>query len=228
MIRINADRFSRLFWEIIFESADMLPEEKKNVQKKAAIDLEQLRISADYNTGSIMPSQSFLLFLTTLFFQPKRVLEIGTFIGRSTISMALAMESYCEDGEIFTCDASNEIEIPWNGSTKIDQFRKQSSTDMLSAMSGVFDFLFLDGRLVEQDLALLDNLIGDMTVIGLDDFEGMEKGVINLTNLKRLKKLQHHFLIYPADRAAMKNNGLLGRSVFALLVPLAMIQMTNQ
>lgn len=228
MIRINTERLSRIFWEIIFESADMLPEGKKNVQKKAAIDLEQLRISAGYNTGSIMPSQSFLLFLTTLFFQPKRVLEIGTFIGRSTIAMASAMESYCEDGVIFTCDASNEIEIPWNGSTKIIQFKKQSSTNMLSAVSGVFDFLFLDGRLVEQDMALLDNLIGDMTVIGIDDFEGMEKGVINLTNLKRLKKLQRHLLIYPADRAAMKSNDLLGRSVYALLVPLAMIQITNQ
>ena len=46
-----------------------------------------------------------------------------------------------------------------------------------------FDIVHLDGRLKQEDFNLLKNNITEKTIFILDDFEGIEKGVINYFNL---------------------------------------------
>ena len=228
MIRLSISRLSKLFWEIIFESSDYSDEANFKVFKDMSLDLENLRIKAKYDTGSISISQAYLLYLVVKFFRPVRVIEVGTFIGRSTFAMAQAMDTYCEVGEIYTCDISNDIKLPWSGCSKIFQFPMQSSLSMFQQLNGEFDFIFLDGRVVDEDLINLDRLITRETIIALDDFEGIEKGVVNLIFLRKLKKLSNHQILYPASEFMMKDNRFKGKSSLALLVPRDLIQFTNQ
>ena len=59
---------------------------------RVLLSLEELRQNADYNTGSISTSSAWALYSVTSLFQPRMVLEVGTFIGKSTMSMAIAMD----------------------------------------------------------------------------------------------------------------------------------------
>lgn len=228
MIRLSISRLSKLIWEIIFDEKEFITNKEIDEFNTNSIALEALRAEADYNTGSVSISQAYLLYLITQFFKPKRVIEVGTFIGRSTIAMAQAMDKYCSEGEIFTCDASNSIELPWKGTTKITQFKKQTSVAMFQQLDGVYDFLFLDGRVVDEDLINMDRLITDKSIIVLDDFEGIEKGVINLTYLKKLRKFQNHQLVYPPDSELLLANQMSKKIPMALLVPRTLIHFTNQ
>jgi len=228
VINISTHRFSRVFWDILLDASEGVSEETKASFFDTSISLENLRVYASYNTGSISLSQAYLLYLVTKFFNPKKVIEVGTFIGRSTIAMALGMESQRNNGEIHTCDSSNDIILPYYGSTDIIQYRRQTSVDMLKQLTPSFDFVFLDGRVGPDDLKMLDSLIHKDTVIALDDFEGMEKGVINLTYLKKLGKLKDYMLIYPASDTQLKDSGLKGRSLLALFIPKHFVNFTNQ
>jgi predicted O-methyltransferase YrrM len=226
-INISVRQFSRIFWEQVMEDTENTFAEKEALAIKLN-SLELLRDHAEYNTGSITFSAAWCIFNLTKHLKVKRIIEIGTFIGKSTVSIASAIDCHFNDGEIYTCDFSNSIKLPWDGKTKIHQFQKKSSTDMLKTLDGNFDFCFLDGRLTEEDLPLLDNLINENTIIALDDFEGMEKGVINLINLRRLEKLNNHFLAYPPSENYLKALGLNSYEATAVLLPISLIRFTNQ
>jgi len=228
MIRLSIARLSKIFWEIVLDNSDYVTSEILDELKISLSKLDELKKLADYDTGSISISQAYILYLTVQFFKPKRVIEVGTFIGRSTLAMAQAMDANHNHGEIYTCDFSNNIAVPYNGETRIIQFPMQSSVAMFQKLDGEFDFLFLDGRVNDEDLINLDRLVTQNTIIALDDFEGMEKGVINLTFLRKLKKFNGHQLFYPMSEIAMAENKLKGKSTLALLVPRNLIQFTNQ
>ena len=114
-------------------------------------------------------------------------MEIGTFIGKSSWSMAKAQDDgYIENSYLVTCDFSNDINIPWGGKTKFKQYKKQSSTNMLQQEKVSPDLVFIDGRMQNEDLILFEKLLHKDTVILLDDFEGVEKGVINYMVFKKI------------------------------------------
>ena len=110
-INLSVRNVSKIFWEIIYLNKDLLKNDFRENFFNKLNNLERLRSIATYNTGSISLSSAFSLFLLIKHFKPIRILEIGTFIGKSTISMASAMEEFTDKGEIFTCDASNEIKV---------------------------------------------------------------------------------------------------------------------
>jgi len=212
----------------MLRNTDELRREKDDLNNSLK-KLEELRKNAEYNTGSISFSSAWCLYNLVRYFKPKRIIEIGTFIGKSTISMCQAQDDEgINEAEIYTCDLSNQISLPWNGKTKIHQFQKQSSTEMLKKLTGVFDFLFFDGRLSEEDLVLLSKLISNKTIIALDDFEGMEKGVINLINLRLIPQLANYILIYPPTEDALKQYQFTAHALTAVMIPIEMISFCNQ
>lgn len=99
---------------------------------------------------------------------------------------------------------------------------------MFKAIVGHFDIVFLDGRLKTQDLELLDPLITRETLFVLDDFEGMEKGVINLTQLVGMEKLHSHFLIFPPSSEWLARRGYTSHSVTGVLMPVSWFVFTKQ
>jgi predicted O-methyltransferase YrrM len=211
----------------MFQKDEELSAEKEALFSRLA-RLDDLRAEADYNTGSISPVAAWSLYNVVRHFRPKRIIEVGTFIGKSTVSMAAALEDQKVSGDIFTCDGSNEIRLPWDGMTHIHQFPKTTSGEMFKAIDGPCDLVFLDGRLKKQDLELLDPLITDDTIFVLDDFEGMEKGVINLTLLMGMEKLKEHFLLFPASTGWLAQRGFISHSVTAVLIPKSKFAFTRQ
>ena len=206
-LQIGRKRFSEIFWNIVDEKVDEYPYDKIAF----IVDEQQkLRVDADYNTGSVPYDDAVELYKLVKFFQPRVIAEVGTFIGVSTVTMNLAMERLVD---IYTCDMSNNInlDVP-----NIFQYPKKSSTDMFKDMAeknvGI-DLMYLDGRLQQEDLQYFPQVIHDQTVFVFDDFEGIEKGVVNAMMLNGANRI----LIYSRE----------GRKT-AVSLPFTMLQFVPQ
>jgi predicted O-methyltransferase YrrM len=189
-IQIGRQRFSNIFWGIVDEKVDDYPYE---TIEKIIEEQQRLRVDADYNTGSVPYDDAVELYKLMRFFWPKVIAEVGTFIGVSTRSMRLAVPS----ADIHTCDVSNRIQVDPKD-TKIFQYPKMSSTSMFQHLAEekiAVDLIYLDGRIQEEDFQYLPSIIHDQTVFVFDDFEGIEKGVINAMRLDGANRL----LIYPRE-----------------------------
>ena len=55
--------------------------------------------------------------------------------------------------------------------------------------------LHLDGRLQIEDFDLLKNNFTEKTILILDDFEGNEKGVVNLNNLLNNNLISRNLIV---------------------------------
>jgi len=226
--RLSSRLFSYVFWESILSSTDINDGKREKLFQELS-SLEKLRKKADYNTGSISNAASWCLYCIVKYFRPQNIMEIGTFIGKSSWSMARAQDDEgIVNGYLATCDFSNDISIPWNGRTKIKQYKKQSSTNMLNLEEKCPDLIFIDGRIQNEDLLLLENLLTKNTIILIDDFEGIEKGVVNYMNLKKLKACNNHFLIYPCERLKLKEFGENSYSSTAVMLPNNFIELVAQ
>lgn len=220
--------FSKIFWEAMLQDSSQRTDQQKELIRQIG-RLDELRASADYNTGSINAAAAWCLYSVVRYFRPSRALEVGTFIGKSTWSIATAMDHEKAHGaEIHTCDMSNSIDLPYQGQTKIFQYKKTPSTEMLRQLSGSFDFAHFDGRVSEDDAPALKKLLHEDALIALDDFEGTEKGVANLMNLQMAGMFQRHLLVYPCEQALLKQLGFSDYSVTAILLPMSLIRLTKQ
>lgn len=191
---ISRSEFSSFFWEQIdpLHYSINLP--------RVLNDLDALRGNADYNTGSLSRLDCIDVLALASHFKPESVAEVGTFIGRSTHCLASGMDT----GAIWTCDGSNALDLPQpENDVVIKQFKKTNSTEMFGkalASNVCFDLFYIDGRLTERDVELMGECMNPTgSVIVLDDFEGVEKGVANASMfLNWAAKHNHQYtLIYP-------------------------------
>src|SRR5690348_13929079 len=122
---------------------------------------------------------AFLSFLVTMT-QAKRVLEVGTFTGWSSIAMARALPP---DGTLITCDVNEETTAVARRyaeeagvADRID-YRLGPAIETLAALEGPFDLAFIDadkGGYVDYYEAILPKLApagviaADNTLFGLD------------------------------------------------------------
>ena len=203
-LQIGRQRFSELFWNIVDEKVGDYP---YKIIEKIVEDQQTLREKADYNTGSLTFNDAVELYKLVKFFQPRVIAEVGTFIGVSTLIMSNVTH------HIYTCDFSNDINL---NTPNISQYPKKLSTEVfrdLAEKNIKVDLVYLDGRLKQDDIYLLDNIICNHTVFIMDDFEGIEKGVANAMMLERPERI----LIYP--RLNTKT---------ALLIPISSINLVSQ
>jgi len=128
---------------------------------------------------------AFLSFLVTLS-QAKRVLEVGTFTGWSSIAMAGALP---RGGSIVTCDISEETTAVARRyaeeagvADRID-FRIGPALDTLATLDGPFELAFIDADkpgYVDYYEAILPKMApggviaADNTLFGFDDSRGGE------------------------------------------------------
>ncbi len=230
-IRLNRAKLSQAIWETLFDySAPYAFMEMQQLMQKS-LSLEDRRSQADYNTGSISSATIWSIFAACLYFQPKMVAEVGTFIGKSTLAVTSAMDLCMHEVfGVFTCDFSNDIRLNLDTRTPIMQFPKQPSTKMFAEMvkDGIrCDVLLMDGRFQDEDLKLLPSVLHEQSVILLDDFEGTEKGCVNaMVLMQSLNK--SHYLIYPPSRQALERRGLMDGCTLAMIVPRSLVAFTNQ
>jgi len=178
------------------------------------MDSTPLIDQADYKTGTISPTDADELRTIAEYFKPAVIAEVGTYIGRSTRALAAGMKK----GQIYTCDMSNNINIGDTYGVWIEQFPKQTSTQMflkLREREIKPDLFYIDGRLGDDDPGLMEQLNPDAVIV-LDDFEGVEKGTFNAAVLLTTEFTQS-LLVYP--RVGGKT---------ALLVPYKMLQLVAQ
>jgi hypothetical protein len=192
---------------------------------------ELSRGKMDYNTGSISFSASLALYLMTRSLEPLSVFEVGTFIGKSTLSMALAIDRNGTGGKIYTCDGSNDFHLPQISKCPVQGFSKTTSTDALAALAKEnvrVDMLHIDGRLGQGDIELIERIADPRVVIALDDFEGIEKGVANFSLIRGRPFFSQHFLVYPMSDRFLEAIGCRHANTTALLLPMPAFTFTYQ
>jgi len=226
-INFNPYQASDVFWTQLYRSIEIIFDDVYKDICQCFQQNEELRQQAKYNTGSISVIDAINLLCLSHYFDLRSIAEVGTFIGNSTIAMAYGIELNKQTGQIHSCDLSNNISLnnPFTN-ISIQQFPEQSSTQMLNQLvqQGVeLDACYLDGRLQDEDLPLLDSLIGKDVIIALDDFEGMEKGVANLMKLSTMEKLRGHVLIHPPSFSNFSSLPIFktnySRSLTAVFIP---------
>lgn len=175
-------------WRKLKFDEGWLPEIRKNFAY-----CETLREKADYNTGSISEKSAMVLRGLTEHFKPKIVVEVGTFIGNSTLSM--------KADHIYTCDYSNDC---FRDRPHITTFPKKTSTEMFAELWNkrkiLADMFFFDGRIHVFDLTLILSMSHKGTIYAFDDYGyhdngRLDKGVINTSIL--MPCLPHHELHEP-------------------------------
>jgi hypothetical protein len=234
-LNLNRIALSRAVWHRIFENAEMLSAYRAEIISEAQ-ELDRLRPKALYNTGSISAASVWALAATAYYFAPKVIAEVGTFIGRSASAMAQGCTYSRSFPTIHTCDLSNEIDLsdsmPFSwGEAELVQYPKQSSTQMFQLLMEnkvKLDWLHLDGRVTDEDMTLLPQIVKDQTLYTLDDFEGLEKGIANAQRLLNTLGNVAHLLIYPPERDTLLHFGLRDGCTTAMLLPRCLFQITVQ
>jgi len=219
--------FSHAFWMSVLQNSTHWSTAKIDLMQAVNL-LDELRSKADFSTGSITAASAWSLYSLVRHFKVNTVLEIGTFIGKSTTSIAMAIDHEGQQGVIHTCDGSNAIPIPYNGKCRIVQYMRKTSTEMLKSVQGDFNFAHFDGRIQPEDFPYLRNLLLPNSIIALDDFEGMEKGVCNLMLMRQHNLIPDHLLVYPCEASLSKELGFADQSTTAVLLPKSLIEFTNQ
>ena len=232
---LNPNNLSKIFWPQVLEYSSIKIQTNKERLIKYLDLQENLRKNMEIQTGSIGASACLCLFSLSIFFNPKTILEIGTYIGKSTISLAIGCEANKNECLIYTCDKNNKkINFPDFENIKIIQHPKKTSSEMLEMNQEKFnknniDIFFIDGRLTDYDINFSNY---DKTIFVFDDFEGKEKGVSNFDALCNKGFLKTHFLIEPISNEVLEKYGLpwnkSPRSLIAVFIPLKLIKFTLQ
>lgn len=177
--------------------------------RRDAVVCESLRphTRKPQKTGTISEAARLYLRAVVEAVQPQTCIEIGTFIGTSALVLAST------GAHVFTCDKDNDI---FKSQGTIVAYGRCSSTSMLESLAGgtLADLWFFDGRIQVEDLTLIQQLSHPKTVYAFDDYEGNEKGVINVERL-RLWLPSHYTLVPPPARVL----DLESTTTIALLVP---------
>jgi hypothetical protein len=196
MLNLNRKRLSRAIWDTLFDGLDDLPWQRID-------DLQGL--DPDRKTGSTNNASLIALWAVKRYFRPKRIVEIGTYVGKSTFVLARG------EATVHTCDMTHDFKLPIFN--KVTQYH-MGSTEMLSQLEGKIDHLHVDGRLQADDKPHLERLFHAETIITLDDFEGVEKGVWNAMQLN----VKDRILVYPPERQ-LTERFALGDATTALILP---------
>jgi len=230
-IRLTPHNLSDLVWMQWIAAVEPELDRIRSELKSMFDACEQTRAKMDYNTGSISFSAALALYLMARNVDAQSIFEVGTFIGKSTLSMALAMDANGKPGQIFTCDGSNDFHLPQISKSRIQGFPKTTSTAALEQLvkaGAKVDMLHLDGRLSARDVELIEQIADQRVVMAIDDFEGIEKGVANLSVLRGRAFFGQHMLIYPMSETALRALGCISRNTTALFVPISALTFTNQ
>jgi hypothetical protein len=183
-LHLSEGMIARSFWKEL--NSSLVDEEASREAVRILEDSRVIEARFPSRTGSISLHSIKNVWLLANYFQPSVIVEVGTYIGRSTLAMARGARQTLKG--LFTCDASFDCWSPPTpeDATTIQYFGKTSSTDMLKALASrtQVDMFLLDGRLQHEDLQLISSLRHDRSVFLVDDFEGVEKGVDNALKLR--------------------------------------------
>lgn len=177
------------------EPLDQIFNNKTYIDKWNAISNELESLQLPENTGGVNIGDQRALVNLIWHFKPKRILEIGTHIGCSTVHIAIALREVGINADtaiidtVDIRDVNDPIEKPWmeynSGESPANNIKKlgldgivnfitQPSVDFLSTSKERYDFIFLDGsheaEMVYKELPLALKLLNKNGVILLHDY----------------------------------------------------------
>ena len=221
-LKINRSHLTNVFWSTVLEgSAFTIHSVISELQDQHRL-IEDGRKQADVNTGSVSFASSLCIAFAAAYFRPQVVAEVGTFVGRSAFSLLTGAGSVgAALPLVHSCDFSNDIPLNFPNQERVIRYPRQSSTQMFTSLLNerIYpDFYFFDGRLTKDDAELLQELHADQALILLDDFVGVEKGVLNAMLLQQAFP-ENFLLAYPCAEAMLTSFGICDSSVVAALIP---------
>lgn len=196
---VMSSKTKATFWDslLAFLTPADLPELVRNISI-----CEPRRTKARYNTGTIPFESAVYLRALCRFYQPEVVMEIGTFIGTSTLALQAKRV-------VYTCDKSNDcVPSDYERVPNIITFPYASSTTALMEIQEPVDLFFFDGRIQPTDLVHIQRLSKPTTVYVFDDYTGHEKGVVNAALINGFCAQGHTLVFQPK-----------GPSTLAALIP---------
>jgi predicted O-methyltransferase YrrM len=235
IFKINAFSASRIFGEQIFSEYFYLKDEilhsigvmYKNRLRETSIQRP--------DSGSISLGAAVSLVLASIVARPRRVAEVGTYIGCSAASIAIGGIIAGTLESLDTCDINPAIKNPLVDVDRADSIRVNvhqcKSEEMFSALKGrgdKIDFLHVDGRISPKDIDILKKILTEDCVIILDDCESDEKGHVNLDFLRQSGLIDNHFFIQPFEPEIFSKWGIHSRSTTGFLLPVSSIALRRQ
>lgn len=170
----------------------------------ARVENERRRERATFNTGSVGIEAMLQLRAVCEWKRPKVAVEVGTFIGNSTVAL--------EAEHVYTCDQTNDV---FPASERITTFPGRSAGEMCEQLverKVRADLMFIDGRLRNREVPLVKLAARPDAVWIFDDFFAGGKGEANIKKLAPLLPGYGFVGPYPAFK---------DRSSLAMLVPLS-------
>ncbi|MBT34351.1 MAG: methyltransferase [Thalassobius sp.] len=130
--------------------------------------------------------QGVALKMLSSLLRPKKILEIGTFTGYSSICLAQGLQS---DGQLFTIDVNEELEeiiekfVTKAGLSDKITFLTGDALEIIPKLDHVFDFVFIDAdkrsyadyyqlvlpKLSDDGAILVDNVLWDGKVADIEN-----------------------------------------------------------
>lgn len=185
---------SQAIWE---RALAALPAQTERTITTLLIDAQARRARARYDTGSISRETALLLRAVSLQLRPAVAIEIGTFIGASTLAIAA--------GHVYTCDGSNDC-LESTPTVTCHPFTKSRTMLRRLLERGIrAELFFFDGRIRDEDVPMIQRMARPGAVFLFDDYEPGEKGAVNIDRLS--PHLQGYELLEPfvgfADRTTL-------------------------
>ena len=227
-IRLNRKIISQIFWHNLLLDFRCKQERwRKELESEIDENSNFVRPQILATTGTLTINEAAVLYSAVKYFDVKTIVEIGTFIGTSTTAMAKAVtDNGFKDGRLWTCDYANDVRLKCSYNIDLKYFGQRSSTDMLRTIDQAIDFFFIDGTLRSEDIDHIARLSTENSILLLDDFEGLEKGVRNAFSLE--KNFADHLVIYPMSEAQATELGYPGACKFCFLLPRNTLALTRQ
>lgn len=129
-------------------------------------EAEARRVHSDYNTGSITAFEAGLLWALADATHARTVVEVGTFIGTSTVALSRGADVR----DVYTCDSSNDC-LP--ATDVLHPYPRWTSTEMFHHLVKIgvqADLCFFDGVLRRDDVRLLQAITHAGTVCAVHDY----------------------------------------------------------
>ena len=144
----------------------------------------------------------YFLALLVKKFKPVNILEIGTFVGKSTFSLACAAENNKQKFSIDTIDIQKKvIKNKFRKFTQI-KFYNGHSNIILPKLKKKYDLIFIDANLDDLTTVEIKKRCKKNTLIVLHDFcPPVDKGVYDLFYLSKFI----NFIYYTPNINAKKN-----------------------
>jgi len=175
--------------------------------------------------GSTGDADCGLLHLLVKTFKPQHIFEVGTYIGTSTLAMALAARAY--GGKVTTCDPEDRQAIPEDQRDVIRFLHAAAPAALadLKARGESIDFVFADWTLGREAIEILNEIGSPNLIFTAHDYVlPRDKGVINKEEMSQYyRRARECTWILPDPQPILVEPGLALQQATAMLVPKTLV-----